>query len=329
MEYRILGGALVFVLMACTTAPGPVPDEDPEPDETEAGGAGGMRTGGRGGSGGTGSTSPAQDASPSPDAGQSDQAAPDDDGGPAGADAASAADGGAVEAGPAAPACAGGKHLLCEDFESTPAGMLPDGWTRTAMTVQVAEDNAFAGKRALKAWEATFWQKRITRKLTIPGTHWGRIYYKVNTPAPRPASGVVHSTFITLAGTSPLGGSAEWRVVDTVLNSTGRHQFIYNVQPANRREFGKGSSYNWTYDGKWHCAEWFVDTANQAYKFFLDGTEITQIAVNNGPGRYAGSELPTSFTSIAVGWTSYQRLSPGFTGWFDGLAVDGKRIGCE
>jgi hypothetical protein len=41
------------------------------------------------------------------------------------------------------------------------------------------------------------------------------------------------------------------------------HRFLFNVQPEDSGEFADGTSYDWTFDGQWHCAEWHVDGADQ------------------------------------------------------------------
>jgi hypothetical protein len=93
-------------------------------------------------------------------------------------------------------------------------------------------------------------------------------------------------------------------------------------------EFGKGSAYNWSYDDNWHCAEWHVDGATQSYQFFIDGAEVTQIAINNGAGKYSGTDIPNVFTQARVGWNNYQSASPGFVAWIDEIAMHTSRIGC-
>ena len=80
-------------------------------------------------------------------------------------------------------------------------------------------------------------------------------------------------------GDGPGIGASTFRVADTVKMAapTSTHQFLFNVQITGGSEFGKGSPYNWSFDGNWHCVEWFVDGANQKYQFFYEGTEVTQI----------------------------------------------------
>jgi hypothetical protein len=230
-----------------------------------------------------------------------------------------------------ASGCAASTRIVCEDFESTAVGAIPMGWTRVGATSLSGVDAAQAarGIHSLKLDAVANGPRRITFPAASFGSaHWGRIFYKVQTPAPTPASNVVHSTLVALAGANPQGpGSEEVRVVDTVENTQGLHQFIYNVQPQGP-EFGTGSAYNWRYDGVWHCAEWHIDAGNQSYQFFFDGTEITQIAKANGAGNFNGTGIPSVFTSIAVGWYNYQAVSPGFVAWIDEIAIDANRIGC-
>ena len=133
---------------------------------------------------------------------------------------------------------------------------------------------------------------------------------------------------VALVGQNPQGtGSEEVRVVDTVQDPNGKHQFIYNVQPQGA-EFGTGSSYNYMYDSAWHCAEWHIDAADQSYHFYFDDKEITQIAKMNGAGLLDGTGIPQVFQSIEVGWYNYQSSPPGFVAWIDEIAVDTSRIGC-
>lgn len=230
-----------------------------------------------------------------------------------------------------APAsCATSSYPICEDFEGTAGGQIPSGWTKSG-SVEVVTDQAFRGTHSLRVNAATNGPRRITRSgaavTALGGAHWGRIYYRVQTPTP----GVfVHSTLVAGAAMSPRDNVAiEVRPVDTVQNADRSHQFLYNVQPNGRAEFGKGSSYDWRFDGAWRCAEWHLDHATQSYSFFLDGTEITQIRIANGAGNFTNSEIPQTFQSLSFGWNNYQAADPGFVAWLDDLAVGPLRIGCE
>lgn len=247
-----------------------------------------------------------------------------------GGSAPSGGAGGSGGTGGAAPwTCATRSDLiLCEDFESTMVGETPESWTSQGEVGVVAE--GARGTGALRIGAAANGPRRITRTMTLPGTHWGRVFYRVETPPP---AVFVHSTLVELAGNGPNLGEAWYRVVDTVQNAERMHQFLFNVQPASSGEYGKGSAYDWAFSSEWQCAEWHVDGENQRYRFFLGGEELTTIAIDNGPSDYGtGSDrthLPSTFSSVAIGWYNYQSAAPGFVAWLDDFALGAERIGCE
>jgi hypothetical protein len=251
-----------------------------------------------------------------------------------------AQDAGAPDSGAALTGCAARRYKLCEDFESTDVGAIPNGWNvppptgwqNTAMVGVVAE--AHSGAHGFKSSAATNGPRRILTSLGplgITGSHWGRIFWKAGAPAPIAPSGtVIHSSLVALIGHSPVDSDGiEARVVDTVEDDQGKFQFLYNVQPNSRAEFATGSSYDWNYDAAWHCAEWQVDQATQSYRFFIDSQEVTEIAIDKGAGNYSGIEIPPAYDTLAIGWINYQNApNGGFEAWFDDLAIDDTRIGC-
>jgi hypothetical protein len=252
--------------------------------------------------------------------------------GAGGSDSGFAGEGGETSGAGGAPssssACAA-DYILCEDFESTAIGDVPDGWERHGDESAVAEDET-RGK-ALRLGPIPVWERRIYHDATALGSaHWGRIYYRVELPVP---DAFVHSTLVALSGDGPTRGRSEYRVVDTVKQAVdtpdvaSRHQFLYNVQPEDSGEFGRGTEYDWFFDGEWHCAEYHIDASNQSYAFYLDGEE--ELAFENGEGEYSGSDIPDSFDTVRIGWINYQESPPGFTAWIDDVAFDDERIGCE
>jgi hypothetical protein len=294
-----------------------------------AAGAGMAGAGGAGLSGSSGSTNGGNAGAAGANAGSAGSAGAAPSGGAAGTSGAGTSGSG----GTAPRGCQDPSIPICEDFEASEVGQLPPDWTKNG-TVGVATDEFHAGTRSLKVEAAASGPRRMTltgaRVTALGGTHWGRVFYKVDQPAPRPASGVIHSTIVAGSAQSPISGTIEVRVVDTVEDAQGNHQYLYNVQPNERGEFGRGSSYDYQYDGEWHCAEWFVEHATQSYRFFIDGDEIESIAVANGAGNFAESEIPAVFQSISVGWYNYQSApNGGFVAWLDDLAIGGSRFGCE
>ena len=270
-------------------------------------GAGGSGAGGGGAGGGSGGTGVS--------------------GGGAGGSGGGAGAAGSAGAGGASGSCLPG-YLLCEDFESTAAGMVPAGWTAHGMA-SVAEDQFNRGKRALKIAPANNGERRIYHDTKMLGAaHWGRVYFRVQLPTP---DAFVHSTLVTFFGKGPTVGDAEFRFVDTVKDqktggfAMGKYQFLYNVQP-NGAEFGVQGAYDNTFDDKWHCAEWHVDATDQSYELYFDTKRL--INFTHGAGVYKDSELPNTFAEVRLGWNNYQSAPPGFTAWLDDFAIATTRVGC-
>ncbi|AKF04494.1 hypothetical protein DB32_001643 [Sandaracinus amylolyticus] len=244
-------------------------------------------------------------------------------------DAGSMVDASRPDAGGGGVGCEGRDYLFCEDFESAAPGSLPEGWTVGGgwqlgdSVPEVTSESVHTGARALRSSIAISGQRRAERSIEslgdARGVHWGRVFYRVQTPAFVPSGGVVHNTLLALLGAD------EARVVDTVIRNDGAHQFLYNVPDDS---CCAGSSYDHrTYDGDWHCAEWRVDRTTQSYRFFIDGDEVDDIAFDHGAGDTRARM--DAFSRIALGWRNYQTPDTPYTSYFDDLAIDDERIGCE
>jgi hypothetical protein len=229
----------------------------------------------------------------------------------------------------------GSGKLLLVDFESTPVGDVPAGFTKTG-AVGVVDDVAHSGRKSLRMEAATNGARRITLKSDIVaalgGEHWGRLYFKVQLPVPEPQGSskfpVIHSTLVAGSALSPLfKDPIEVRVLDTVLGPKGTHQYIYNVQPKKRPEFGKGSGYTHRYTDEWTLAEWHVDFATQTYRLFINGAEVNDVSFSKGAGNFEKAEIPEVFQSLSFGWNNYQPAGKGFVAWIDDIALGKERIG--
>jgi hypothetical protein len=240
--------------------------------------------------------------------------------------------GGGPEAGAdsgSAGGCTGKTYKLCEDFDEpgTMVGAIPTGWQLRPANggaggvgmVGLANDQAHSGTMSLKSDSSRTNQDRVKKSLMTLGPtvtkHWGRIFYKVGTPAPKPNSGVIH---IVLAA---LDGTTENRVVDTVTDTSGHHQWLFNIPDDS---CCTSSSYNWMFDASWHCAEWTIDVSTMSYRFYTDGTEVPQIAFT---GR-SGARM-SNYSDIALGTIFFQQPPNPVVVWFDDLAIDDSRIGCQ
>jgi len=226
-----------------------------------------------------------------------------------------------------------GKIFLLEDFEATEAGQIPAGYTKQG-AVAVADDFAHSGKHSLRMEAAVNGPRRITTKNeAIPalgGQHWGRLYFRVQLPAPECASGVIHSTLVSGIAKSPQHqDQIEVRPLDTILNNTNKFGYIYNVQPQKRAEFAKGSESKFKYTDEWTLAEWYVDHATQTYRLFINGKEVKDVGFMKGPGNYEKSEIPEVFESMTFGWYNYQGAGSGFVAWIDDIALAKDRLGAR
>ncbi len=276
-------------------------------------------------SGTTQSTSVTQGSS----GGDDDDVGPSDSSGAvdgsSGTSGSSTGDGGSTGGG--ARGCA--DYLFCEDFEMGSPGEMPPGWTEHGGWDQggsravLSTEESHGGAQSLKGAVGTNGQFRIEHDLDVIGDaithHWGRIFYKVKTPVALDGM-YVHNTFVAF-GHPDLGNGGESRLVDTVVDPQGAHQFLFNVPDDS---CCAGSSYDYAYEGDWHCAEWYVDGATQSYRFFYDGTEVEDIAFMDVEGAHIDA-----FESIIVGWINYQSPSTPNEGWFDDLAIDDAQIGCD
>jgi hypothetical protein len=287
---------------------------------TGGGGAGGPSTGGSGGGGSSGSSGAGAGGTQAGGAGR--------DGGAGGATAGAGgatADGGGADMGSAASGCAGKTYKLCEDFESGTVGMIPTGWTALQGYAPMrggtvlANDAAHSGKMALKSDGMNTGLDRVQRALASLGPtatkHWGRLFYKVGTPLPKPNTGVIHITMAALEGTT------ENRVVDTVVAMNGTHQWLFNIPDDS---CCAGSPYNWTFEDTWHCAEWNIDVATSSFRFFSDGQEVTQLAFTGKTGARM-----SQYKSIGLGTIYYQMPPAPIVMWFDDLVIDDNRVGCQ
>lgn len=241
---------------------------------------------------------------------------------------------GAAEDSASGPPVGTGKFLVI-DFENTPVGQVPPGFTKTG-DVGVVDDVAHTGRKSLRMGPAERGPRRITLKGEVPAAlgseHWGRLYFKVKLPTPQPqGSGkfpVIHSTLVSGLATSPLfKDPIEVRVLDTILGPKGTFGYIYNVQPKKRPEFARGSHYDYHYSDQWTLAEWHIDFATQTYELFINGQRIPGASFTNGAGKFEKSEIPQVFQSLSFGWNNYQPAGEGFTAWIDDIALGKDRIG--
>jgi hypothetical protein len=223
--------------------------------------------------------------------------------------------------------------IVADDFESTAVGAIPAGFTKTG-ELGVEEGVAHSGKHALMIQPGVRGGRSIDlapdKLAALGGAHWGRLYYKIKSPAPLPTGRLIHATIVHGAATSPLAkDKIDLRLATLLYYPDGTFKYFYNVQPPNgRKEFGPQSATTQKFDDAWNLLEWHVDAATQTYEFFVNGKEVTDITQHKGAGNYEGIEIPEAFQTLSIGFTNYQAATgEGFTVWIDDIAVGKQRLG--
>ena len=223
--------------------------------------------------------------------------------------------------------------IVSENFESTAAGAIPAGFTKTG-DVEVEQGVAHSGTHALRIDPAVRGGRFISlapdKVAALGGEHWGRLYYKVKTPTPMPTGKLIHATFVDGKATSPLAHDLiDVRLATLLFYPSGEFNYFYNVQPPKgRKEFGPKSATMQKFNDDWQLLEWHADYATQTYEFFVNGKEVADIGQHKGAGNYEGIEIPAAFQTLSIGFTNYQPATgEGFTVWIDDIAVGKERLG--
>jgi hypothetical protein len=272
--------------------------------------------------------------------------------------AAGGATGGTSNGGSAGQGGTGGADpcktaLLCDDFEAYNPGGAPGGpWAvnQNKGTVAVDTGKAHSGKRAVKVSadasggyrSAMLVLKNAPFLPTKDGVVYGRMMFFLES-AP---TGTVHWTFID--GEGPVPGQG----YHALYRYGGQHPITQNnmfVGSQLMANYDTPDSYQnppvgpssdcWLHSdkkvvpvGAWTCAEWRFDTAANKMQFWLNGTELTDLAMN-GTGQgcvHQDASFPwsaPSFERIDLGWESYQADDARVI-WIDDVAIDTQRIGC-
>ncbi len=296
----------------------------------ESGGGGGSTTNSTGGEGGQGTGSTTQTSGTTSQGGTTTTST------------------GSTRANPCATA------VLCDDFEMYNPGGAPGGpWSVSTNQGAVTMDttHAYSGTRAVKVtanasggYRSAMLVLESGGLLPVAGnTLFGRMMFWLES-APE---GTVHWTFIDAQG--PVPGQnyhALYRYGGQHPITDGGGAFLGNQLMANydtpdsyqNPPVGPGSDC-WLHAdkkvvpvGKWACAEWKFDGAQSRMQFWLDGTELTDLAMN-GTGQGCVNQGATypwtapTFERVDLGWESYQ-ADDARTIWIDDVALGTERLGC-
>lgn len=235
--------------------------------------------------------------------------------------------------------CGTNDLTICLDFEGITPGSLPEGFSveGSQNAVQIVNNSeAYSGDSALRFDTSS--GGGFIKQNAVSGTHWGRLFYKMDTPLPSPGTWF-HTTFV-----KSRGGNGEFRFVDTVQGPDSHQQrsgvfhYLYNVEPG---DIAIGGNYDRTFSERWVCVEWHINAQDQTFFFYEDGNEILLARDDNGmdalvatPSNATNATNLPGFTPVpeTLDWLGFgvQNYQGGnVKGWIDDIAVGDARIGCE
>jgi hypothetical protein len=236
--------------------------------------------------------------------------------------------------------------LFCDDFEDDAAGQFPGApWqnqTGSGATVRVDGLQAFSGDQAAHV-------------NAPPNGAYRRGYFSLGQQ-----SGIFPAASREMFGRAMMFLDATPNAVVhwTIIQAEGRaadgtHDAYYRY--GGQQQGGAGLMANYETNmgvstdcyshsstrmpvQRWACVEWHFDAQNNEMQLWLDGTEITDMHVVDRPtsagagclGNDVGGEwlAPPAFTTLHLGWESYQTSSNDRNLWVDDVAIATERVGC-
>lgn len=237
------------------------------------------------------------------------------------------------QGGGTADPCAG--RLICDDFEDDADGQAPGApWQTATNNGNVAIDGAHAhsGTRAVKVstgagqYKQAFFFTEGAPAFPVAGNVvYGRMMIFMDATA----NDGVHWTM--LQGTGPLAGHAG---VQSYYRYGGMWagKMMANYETAGLSTDCWNNSNTVMPTGKWTCMEWKFDGPANEMRFWLDGTEVSDLHVKDqgmGCGGHDLSDqwLAPTFDKMWLGWESYQQ-DDARDAWIDDVILDDAPIGC-
>jgi hypothetical protein len=233
----------------------------------------------------------------------------------------------------------------------------PSGaWTPNQVngSVRVDDSRAFRGARSVKATTLATSATMMTYKSALIGlaqapvvpvpdqAFYGRMMFYLES-AP---SSDVHWTFIDATGLVPgQAYSATYRYggqlpvneggafVGSQLMANYDTTDFYRTPPVGpQTDCYRHADGQVVPVGEWACAEWFFDGPNAQMRFWLNGTELTDISVDQtGEGCVAQPAdytwVAPTFSRIDIGWESYQTDDERSI-WIDDVVIGSTQVGC-
>ena len=227
-------------------------------------------------------------------------------------------DGGVPDGGSVGSLCAGGGFFLCDGFEGADIDMgLWSTKLQSNATVSLDATRAFRGGKSLHVHvgntAGTAGGLRTARGFPIPGNViWGRAFIYMANSAPD-----MHTNMFEAVGPLLGGVTSHYRLGITAGHLSGN--YIPN-------DYGTRSATLMPLD-HWACLEWQFNGSDSSYHAYLDGAELTDLAVTSS---HTPAWTAPVFQYFELGLRLYHSLaSPSYDFWIDEFALDAHRITCS
>jgi hypothetical protein len=221
--------------------------------------------------------------------------------------------------------CGGSSYRLCDGFEET--AIDTNLWSMTLTknaTVKLDKTHVARGAQAL--WvhtglgdagdtAGTIGDLRTTHMFPFPQNQiWGRAFVYMANQSPD-----MHTNLIEAVGMLPGdAGQSHYRI-----GVSTNHVIAGNYIPG---DYADHSATTMPLD-KWTCFEWHFDGQLNEYHFFLEGSELTDMAILTDA---SPQWTAPPFDYVELGLHLYHDLTtiPNLDVWYDEVALDTSRIGC-
>ncbi|MGV3622723.1 MAG: hypothetical protein ACO1OB_18030 [Archangium sp.] len=235
------------------------------------------------------------------------------------------------------PQDAGRTARFTDDFERYDAGARPTApWTVSTSggTVLVDTTRAHSGTSAIKvttdgamSYRRAYFSLGSAFFPAQNNVFYGRMWVWLTAAPPQ----TTHWTHISGEGTGMFNGTPFYSYVRYGGQYAKRLMANYDSQ-VFQSDCWKHSMTEFP-EGRWSCMEWKFDGPDNRMDFWLDGTQVAPLTVDDrGSGCIKqgldGGWVFPQFEKLQLGWEHYQTSDP-VEMWVDDVALDEQRIGCD
>ncbi|WP_394201558.1 hypothetical protein [Marinagarivorans algicola] len=227
--------------------------------------------------------------------------------------------------------------MLCEDFEGDLSAWKVSGNT------ELTSEKVFSGSNALKVmargggYNRNYLSLDLGSFTSLQDKMYGRLMMHVNTPSGNGGDFV----FVQAEGAPD--------AADSNAPAGTNVMYRYRVNGSNGNLMANYDTYNgsnpWSTDcwdhstvklptNQWSCLEWHFDADANELKFWLDGSEITELHVQGSGENCIGNQemgewqAPGKFETLHLGAEQYHATAPARTMYIDDVKLDTQYVGC-